>query len=235
MRRKIAAGAAWLLLAATAANPYANESQSAPQQEIVGPSLIAVGRLASFSIGAPEAAWTVFGPADGTFEACGTKLFFASPSPGAYKIIAAFVSDGRPVIVVRDIFVGEAPDPEPDPQPPVPPPPDGSWKAWAKDKALATVAAPHRKEAAQIAAAIRAVIDAVEKGRVQTPRFAREQMRSQIRYQLRTLDAIQRWTPFSDALDERMDAEAEAGKLAGLKDYVPIWKEIADGLEEASQ
>lgn len=203
------------------------------EPKIVGPEKIAAGRLAVFSIDCPDgakAAWRVFPPEQSglTQTDCAAsfeqqrKLAFASPIPGTYRIVAA-VSYGDELYLLDVALLVEAASP------PSPPSPSG-WADWAKRVAAETVSEPFRRtEGPMVAKALRSVIDAIAAGRITEPRKARETVRQAVREGLGTMEAINRWESFSNAVDEKMDAEQET--LKSLSDYARVWSEIASGLE----
>jgi hypothetical protein len=208
---------------------------------IDGPEIVATGRLAVYRL--PEdlvtspPQWLVIGPSDECFQVCdgGRTLCFASPVAGRYVLVAAAVRDNAVLLLRKDIQVGDQgpePGPPPGPRPPEPRPP--SWAEWAAAKAKESVTAEGLGDAKSVAAALRAVVKAIDEKKIVTPRFAREQVRAMVRANLRTVEAMRRWEAFSLALDAALDAEAAAGRLAKLDDYRRIWLEIAEGLERLS-
>jgi len=209
------------------------------EPKIVGPEKIAAGRLAVFSIDCPDgakAAWRVFPPEQSglTQTDCAAsfeqqrKLAFASPISGTYRIVAA-VSYGDELYLLDVALLVEAASPPPGPPGPTPPSPSG-WADWAKRVAAETVSEPFRRtEGPTVAKALRSVIDAIAAGRITEPRKARETVRQAVRESLGTMEAINRWESFSNAVAEKMDAEQET--LKSLSDYARVWSEIASGLE----
>lgn len=214
------------------------------EPKIVGPEKIAAGRLAVFSIDCPDgakAAWRVFPPEQSgltqtdcaaTFE-MQRKLAFASPIPGTYRVVAALSYGDELYLLDVALLVEAASPPSPPPGPPDPnptPPSPSGWADWAKRVAAETVAEPFRRtEGLTVAKALRSVIDAIAAGRITEPRKARETVRQAVREGLGTMEAINRWESFSNAVDEKMDAEQET--LKSLSDYARVWSEIASGLE----
>lgn len=215
------------------------------EPKIVGPEKIAAGRLAVFSIDCPDgakAAWRVFPPEQSgltqtdcaaTFEQ-NRKLAFASPVPGTYRVVAAVGYGDELYLLDAALLVEErsppSPPTPPDPPSPGPTPPPSGWADWAKRIAAETVSEPFRRsEASTVAKALRSIVDAIAAGRITEPRKAREAVRQAVRQALGTMEAITRWEAFSNALDEKMDAEAES--LKTLADYGRVWSEVATGLE----
>lgn len=214
------------------------------EPKIVGPEKIAAGRLAVFSIDCPDgakAAWRVFPPEQSglTQTDCAAsfeqqrKLAFASPIPGTYRIVAAVSYGDELYLLDVALLVEAASPPSPPPGPPGPgptPPSPSGWADWAKRVAAETVSEPFRRtEGPTVAKALRSVIDAIAAGRITEPRKARETVRQAVRESLGTMEAINRWESFSNAVDEKMDAEQET--LKSLSDYARVWSEIASGLE----
>ena len=214
------------------------------EPKIVGPEKIAAGRLAVFSIDCPDgakAAWRVFPPEQSglTQTDCAAsfeqqrKLAFASPIPGTYRIVAAVSYGDELYLLDVALLVEAASPPSPPPGPPGPgptPPSPSGWADWAKRVAAETVSEPFRRtEGPTVAKALRSVIDAIAAGQITEPRKARETVRQAVRESLGTMEAINRWESFSNAVDEKMDAEQET--LKSLSDYARVWSEIASGLE----
>lgn len=209
-----------------------------PEPQIVGPESITAGRLAVFSVECPDGAkvvWRVFPPdQSGLTEAdCAAffesqrKLAFASPIPGVYRLVVAVSYAEDLWLLDRTLTVQGPSPPGPDPGP-TPEPSD--WTEWARRTAAETVPEPFRlAEGSKIAKALRTVAAAASTGRITEPRKAREAVRQTVREALQTLEAIKRWEAFSNALDEKMDAEQET--LKSLSDYARVWSEIASGLE----
>lgn len=121
----------WLIglaLALSAMGPLCGRVRG---QSIVGPSEVAVHRLARLSIAWPEehapgkAAWLVV-PIDGAdFAAFGDHLVLTG-TPGRYDVIASVVVDGMPAFLTHRIAIegeGPSPTPTPTPTPPRPGPP----------------------------------------------------------------------------------------------------------------
>ena len=211
---------------------------------IVGPTEVEAGRLAVFSIDCPDgakAAWRVFPPEQSglTQTDCAAsfeqqrKLAFASPIPGTYRIVAAVSYGDELYLLDVALLVEAASPPSPPPGPPGPgptPPSPSGWADWAKRVAAETVSEPFRRtEGPTVAKALRSVIDAIAAGRITEPRKARETVRQAVRESLGTMEAINRWESFSNAVDEKMDAEQET--LKSLSDYARVWSEIASGLK----
>jgi hypothetical protein len=84
-------------------------------------------------------------------------------------------------------------------------------------------------EGKAIAAALRAIADAIAKGTITDPRQAREAVRRSVREALKSLEAVNRWMVFSDAVDARLD---ELKQTPSLAEYAAIWMAIANGLEQ---
>ncbi len=166
------------------------------------------------------------------------KLLFASPVPGRYRILAAvaygdslYLLDA--VLTVSGVSPPHPPCP-PGPQPPEPNPGPGpapsDWTAWAKRAADELVPQSFRgHEGKAIAAALRAIADAIAKGTITDPRQAREAVRRSVREALKSLEAVNRWMVFSDAVDARLD---ELKQTPSLAEYAAIWMAIANGLEQ---
>lgn len=211
--------------------------QAVETPTIDGPELVASGRLAVYRLPedllASPPQWLVIGPSDGCFQVCdgGRTLCFASPVAGPYVLVAAAVKDNAVLLLRKDVQVGdEAPHPDPTPGPD-PQPRPSTWSQWAAAKARELVAAEGLGDAKRVAAALRAVVKAIDEKKIITPRFAREQVRAMVRANLRTLEAMRRWEAFSQALDAALDGEAAVGRLTNLDEYRRIWLEIAEGLE----
>lgn len=226
----------------------------AQEPAIVGPTEVDAGRLAVFSIEGPQDAklvWKVICP-----DQCeltendvsipvenNAKLVFASPVPGRYRVLAAVAYAENLYLLDTVLTVSGAvppvppnppnpPNPGPNPPGPNPgpgPAPEG-WTAWAKRAADELIPQPFRAiEGKTIAAALRAVADEIATGKITDARKAREAVRRTIRESLKTLEAVNRWMVFSDAVDARLDEQTQPLTLA---DYAAIWLAIANGLEQ---
>ncbi|WP_347245376.1 hypothetical protein [Thermogutta sp.] len=221
---------------------------------IVGPTEVEVGRLAVFTVEGPQdvkLVWKVICP-----DQCpltekdvsipvenNTKLVFASPVPGRYRVLAA-VSYADNLYLLDAVLTvsGAVPPvppipptpPNPGPNPPGPNPGPGpapqGWTAWAKQAADELVPQPFRREEGKaIAAALRAVADEIATGKITDSRKAREAVRRSVRESLKTLESVNRWMVFSDAVDAKLDKLQQSPSLA---DYAAIWLAIANGLEQ---
>ena len=213
--------------------------------QIQGPEKLDAGHLAVYTIECEDSAqvrWLVIPPdssglseqdVSATFEN-NRKLAFATPQPGNYRLVAAVAYNQSLDLLSLVVRVeGSGPSPGPSPTPPNPspvPPPPGSWSEWAIRTAKATVPESFRSaEGKRVADALRTVIEAINAGRISDARKARENVRAAVRESLQTLEAVNRWKTFSDALDQRMDEQQD--KLKTLQDYVSVWNEIAKALE----
>jgi hypothetical protein len=221
-----------------------------PAPAIVGPQEIGAGRLAVFTVEGPAEAklvWKVICPDGCALSETDVslsvenarKLVFASPVPGRYRVLAA-VSCGDDLFLLDAILTVSGtlppvpPNPGPGPQPPEPNPGPGpapaDWTTWAKKTADELVPQPFRgQEGRAIAAALRAVADKIATGEITEPRKAREAVRRSVREALKSLEAVNRWMAFSDAVDARIDS---LNGIPSLADYATIWIAIANGLEQ---
>jgi len=214
---------------------------------ISGPAQVDAGRLAVFTLEGPQDAklvWKVICPDDCPLSPeevslaveNNAKLVFASPVPGRYRILAAVAYGDDLYLLDAVLAVSGVPQPlppHPGPQPPGPNPGPGpapaDWAAWAKQAADELVPQPFRREEGKaVAAALRTVADEIAKGTISDPRKAREAVRRSIRAALKSLDALNRWMAFSDAIDAKLDALPQVPSLA---EYAAIWIAIANGVE----
>jgi hypothetical protein len=73
------------------------------------------------------------------------------------------------------------------------------------------------------------VADEIATGKITDSRKAREAVRRSVRESLKTLESVNRWMVFSDAVDAKLDKLQQSPSLA---DYAAIWLAIANGLEQ---
>ncbi|NMC81671.1 MAG: hypothetical protein GYA63_02310 [Armatimonadetes bacterium] len=208
------------------------------QAGIQGPAEVDPGRLAVYSVeAAPEAssAWRVFCPeASGLHQEDVAAIFeqnrnlaFASPVPGRYVFVVAVADSGALTLHDLIVVVRESPGPEPGPGPePIP----SNWRDFADKTAGRLIPQPFRSEEGKlIAAALRKVAADIGSGALNDARAAREAVRIAVRDALATVEAIQRWKPFSDAIDAELDKPPGTDRT--LADYAAIWSAIAEGLD----
>jgi hypothetical protein len=212
---------------------------------IDGPEQIAAGRLAVFRIEAQpgiKALWKIITPdgcklAEADVSAAfedNHALAFASPVPGKYRIVVALADSSQLWLIDRTLVVESSPSPGPGPEPgpPLPgpgPSPNTEWAKWAYAKSRELVPESFRvREAALVADALRAVCEAIAAGRIADARRARESVRQSVREVLGTVEAINRWQSFSNALDAELDKIQE--KLKSPADYAAVWRDVAEGL-----
>lgn len=223
---------AWLPIAiavVVASAAFAGEPQ------IIGPTEVEPGDLVILRLDVPESAkvdWQAFGQAEklSNWAALedGRVVVFASRTAGVYNFVCA-VWDGEQIdLLLHRVENGDG---GPQPDPPGPSPTPSGWEAWTTRTAESLVDSSNRAAEAQaIAQAMRSVVSSVRGGEFSDAREARESLRAATRARLGSVPAIERWQAFSDAVDERLDAEAGSGELS-LQEYATIWEAIAKGLE----
>jgi len=228
-------------------------------QVINGPDTVPAGRLAKFEFSASgnvaEVIWLAWLPdtcplsEDDVVMPFGNVLVFASPYPGPYRLIVAASVDGKLSLAKKTFRVeGTSPGPEPNPGPnpnpnpgpgPNPNPPPGpdtpvtEWRKWAAEKVVQLVPREYvRAEGDIVARAMLSVVMDIKNGQIKDTRQARELVRNRVRTSLGTIEAIERWTKFSDLLASQLDRVKDS--LTTVGHYAVIWEAVAYGIRDAA-
>ena len=182
-------------------------------QELVGPDRTLPGTLASFEIvPEQEASWHIVSPthAVGTYQIDRglTKLYFASPEPGRYTVIAGIVVDGKPELLVKTFINGEG---EIGPFPvPIPLPPVTSLETWVKTQLPVLVKSENlTSESRLVAECFEEIVQRIESENIRTVQNARAQLQITLTgtLALASPTAVTDWMPFISELSRQMEKE----------------------------
>ncbi|MCL2348520.1 MAG: hypothetical protein FWC50_09715 [Planctomycetaceae bacterium] len=220
-------------------------SQRVSGQELVGPEKTIPGTLAMFEITPPQIAdWTitsvektehVFKPDTST-----NRLYFATPIPGTYHIVAAIIVDGKPQLLTKTLINGNddkiEPHPAPVPKPPVPPLPEPTLVTWIQTQLPLLVKSGNlSSERIQVGKCFEQVAQKIESGTIKTAQNARAQLQIALTGALAMASntAMDDWHEFLTQLSRQM--ETELGKNINNVDAVKnVFKTVADAMNEAS-
>ena len=178
-------------------------------QELVGPDRVPLGTLASFEITpAQEASWHIVTPSLDTetyqVDTGSAKLYFASPIPGNYTVIAGIIIDGKPQLLVKTFINGEE-DAKPIPVPPV-----SSLETWIKTQAPVLVKGKgFASESQLVAECFEQIVRRIDEGNIKTPQNAQTQLQITLTETLTLTSptAVTDWMPFFAELSRRLETE----------------------------
>lgn len=177
----------------------------------------------------------------------GTICAFATAKSGVYTIILAAAKtgeDGKAELATarKEVIIGSpgpdpdpdppGPGPDPDPDPPEPEPlPDGKY-LLAKDASGWAKGVGDAPGSLRLAGAFEAIAAQVAAGTVRTlPDFQRA---SQQRNREALGNDKDKWVPFFESLQSRLQTLNSSGVMVSLEDHATAWEEIALGLRHAA-
>ncbi|MCL2349019.1 MAG: hypothetical protein FWC50_12270 [Planctomycetaceae bacterium] len=208
-------------------------------QELVGPEKITPGTLAMFEITPPQIAdWTitsvettehVFKP-----DTSMNRLYFATPIPGTYHIVAAIIVDGKPLLLTKTLINGNDDKIPPPPKPPVPPLPEPTLVTWIQTQLPLLVKSGNlSSEQIQVGKCFEQVAQKIESGTIKTAQNARTQLQIALTGALAMASntAIDDWHEFLTQLSKQM--ETELGNNVNNVDAVKnVFKTVANTIVE---
>ena len=207
-------------------------------QELTGPDRTFSGTLASFEIiPAQEASWHIVTPSSDTetyqVDTGSSKLYFASPVPGRYTVVAGVVVDGKPKLLVKT-FVNGKEDAKPIPTPPIPP--TTSLEMWIKTQTPDLVKSNNLvSESKLVAECFEQIVRQIDDEKIKTAQNARTQLQIALTATLAQASptAVTDWTPFLTELSRRLETELE-GKIDDLAEIKRVLQNVCDALKSFS-
>lgn len=151
-------------------------------QELVGPTIVPAGSLATFEVvPAQEISWNLL-PTEESQEwfqvdTSSGKLYFASPHEKEFTIVAALVTDGKPVLLTKTFF-NEKRDTKPDEDTKPPPVPNASLESWIKTQLPLQVKSQNLDlERKFVAEALDQILTRIDSGTIKASQNAQAQIR----------------------------------------------------------
>ena len=187
-------------------------------QELRGPEEIPPGTLAVFEMTPPqETSWCLFTgdrrKAEHLVDTASHRIYFASPEPGVFTVVAATVADGKPLLYHKTFRNGKEEN-QPAPSPlPTPDPPD-SLESWIKMNLPVLVKSTNlAKEQKLVAEGFAQVIKDIENQAIKTPQNAQTQIGLAVtsRLALAGRTSVGDWQAFLKAMSRRMETELGTG------------------------
>jgi len=203
-------------------------------QELAGPDRIQPGSLASFElVPAQEASWHIVTPLPSMetyqVDTGESKLYFASPQPGRYTVIAGIIHNGRPELLVKTFFNGEE-----DERPiPVPIPPVSSLEAWITIQLPVLVTSESLvSESRLVAECFEQIVQRIETENIRTVQNAQAQLQIALTgtLALASPTAVTDWTVFLAELSQRLETEL-GGKITDLAEVKKVLQSIAEAMQ----
>jgi hypothetical protein len=201
--------------------PFVGDNQA--KIVITAPTTIASGQLAVLSVEGSDAnafAWKVV-PETANFMVIddGRRAVFSGTN-GTYLFIVSAAKGDTVAVETHNIIIGDGIAPTPGPA-------DLSAKvvSWAK-----LVQPASRDEAIKLAQSFNSVSATVAAGVITTPTDIVNVTKTSNRQALGT--SIAKWTPFLEALNVELSAQAKAGTLTDAASHAKAWRQIAIGLEK---
>jgi hypothetical protein len=180
-------------------------------QELVGADRILPGTLTSFEIvPAQEVSWHIVTPSANTkayqVDTGSSKIYFTSPEPGRFSIIAGIFLEGKPQLLIKTFINGEEDNkPLPIPTPPVP-----SLESWIRTQIPILVKSENFiVELRLVAECFEEIVRRIDEGNIKTAQNARTQLQITLTgtQTLASPTAVTDWTPFLMELSRRLEAE----------------------------
>ena len=216
-------------------------SQRVSGQELTGPEKTVPGTLAVFEITPPQVAdWTIMSveTTERVFQrdTSTKRLYFATPIPGTYHIVAAIIVDGKPQVLSKTLINGNddkiEPHPGPVPKPPVPPLPEPTLGTWIQTQLPLLVKSGNLSaERVQVGKCFEQVAQKIESGTIKTAQNARAQLQIALTGALAMASntALDDWHEFLTQLSRQM--ETELGKNINNVDAVKnVFKTVAGAI-----
>ena len=205
-------------------------------QELVGPDRTLPGTLASFEIvPEQEASWHIVPPTPhvGTYQIDRglAKLYFASPEPGRYTVIAGIVVDGKPELLVKTFINGDG-EIEPNPLP-IPLPPVSSLETWIKTQLPVLVKSDNLASESQLVAeCFEEIVQRIETENIRTVQNVRAQLQITLTgtLALASPTAVTDWMPFIAELSRQMEKEL-GDKITDLAEMQKAFQDVANAVK----
>ena len=206
-------------------------------QELRGPEEIPPGTLAVFEMTPPqETSWCLF-TGDGRkaellVDTASHRIYFASPEPGVFTVVAATVADGKPLLYHKTFRNGKGEN-QPAPAPkPTPDPPD-SLETWIKTNLPVLVKSTNLAKERELIANCFEQTAAKIGATIKTPQNAQTQIRlvivSSLAKSSRT--AVDDWQLFLEQLGEQLTNELDT-KINDLNEIKRFFNIIANAIRE---
>jgi len=213
----------------------------AAQSQIDGPEQAQAGTLVTFEITPSQVAdWTITSveTTERVFQTDTStqRLYFATPQPGAYHIVAAIVVDGKPQVLAKNFINGNGDEVKPlppGPDPPGPPLPPTSLAEWVKTQLPQLVKNQNvSSERLLVAQCFEQTVQKIENGTIKTAQNARTQLQIALTMTLAfaSNSAIDDWQPFLTSLSEQMVNEL-GGKVNDVNAVKAVFKIVAEALK----
>jgi len=205
-------------------------------QELIGPNRTIPGTLASFEIvPEQEASWHIVSPTHsvGTYQIDRglAKLYFASPEPGRYTVIAGIVIDGRPELLVKTFYNGEE-GREPFPLP-IPLPPVSSLETWITTQLPVLVESDNLVlESQLVTECFEEIVHRIETENIRTVRNAQAQLQITLTgtLALASPTAVTDWMPFIAELSRQIEQEL-GEKINDLAELKKTFQDVANAMK----
>jgi hypothetical protein len=204
-------------------------------QELIGTDRTFSGTLALFEIvPSQEASWHIVPPpasAGETYQidSNSSRLYFASPVPGRYTVIAGIVTDGTPNLLVKTFINGaEKENPSPIPAPPI-----ATLESWLQTQLPVLVKSKNIASETQIVAeCFEQIIQRIDTANIATAQNARTQLQITLagRLALASPTAVTDWTPFLTELSRQLEKEL-GEKINSLNDVTKTLQSVSDTLK----
>jgi hypothetical protein len=204
-------------------------------QELIGTDRTFSGTLALFEIiPAQEASWHIVPPPASAGETYqidtnSSRLYFASPRPGRYTVIAGIVVEGSPVLLTKTLING-AGDENPSP---IPTPLISTLESWIKTQLPVLVKSENIVSEAQIVAeCFEQIIQRIDTENITTATNTRAQLQITLtgRLTLASPTAITDWSPFLTELSRQLEKEL-GEKINDLNEVKKVLQSVSDTMK----
>ena len=202
-------------------------------QELAGPDRTVPGTLASFEIvPAQEASWHMVAPLLDTetykIDTGSSKLYFSSPEPGRYTVIAGIVVDGKSQLLVKTFINGEK---HADLIPL-----NSTLETWVKTQTPNLVQSKNiALESQLVAECFEQIVQRIDEGNIKTAQNARTQLQIVLTETLAQASptAVTDWTLFLTELSRRLETEL-GDKIDDLIEVQKVLRNVDNALKSFS-
>lgn len=215
-------------------------------QEFIGPDRTSPGTLALFEIiPAQEASWYIVPSSPNAGRYLNTmyhdtayqvdtayqidtglsKIYFASPVPGCYTVVAGIVTEGKPLLLVKT-FINGTEDAKPTP-------PASSIEAWIKTQLPVLVKSNHlAAESRLMTDCLGDVLRRIDDGNIKTVPNAQSQLQMALtgRLALASPTAVTDWIPFLSELSRQLEKEL-GGKINDITEVKKALRQVSDAMK----
>ena len=158
-----------------------------------------------------------------------STLYFASPEPGHYTIIAGIIVEGKSQFLIKAFINGE----EDERPPPIPAPPVSSLETWVKTQTQVLVNSKNlASESILVAECIALIVRRIDEGNIKTAQNARTQLQIALTATLAQASptAVTDWMPFLAELSRQLETEL-GEKIDDLAEVKKVIQNVSNALK----